>query len=655
MKHDFSPAFRFTAMIAATFAAILAAFVFGPYPMSPEAVLQALLAGPQAGNDAAVVVWRLRLPRIDAALLVGAALSTAGALFQGIFRNPLASPGILGVSSGAGLGAALAIYCGMPLLLVQGAAFGGGLAALSLVAFIAWQVRGHDPVLVLVLAGVCASALFSAGISLVKVLADPTTQLASITFWLLGGLNAIHPGDLVFAGPLSTPAGGEVVLISQSYGNLRFQGDTQGMRIKQMTLGESAYIYIENPNALTNAMKIYFELGWGAFRKIQNNTGAPLVFATTNLSITTGWSCPRVCFYGAPFLFPQGTFVWSPRADDNSMDADFAIRDLVLLKHDGDSRFVKRGAGIFSVTNATIYSDDAQKNYVRVYEGCYFPRTDAAWAPSRQVFIESSNGTVGLNEDYYPMMNASHAHRVLGINTANAWGFTAFGGDRVVCYNNDPSFAVTNRSTGGSNANFTDTTTVAQLDPTKKLSAYYAWPQRFVFGNRSPMADGTILFKNPMEQLLNEDQYTYFESTNRVVAVRLQGKINVGHRDRTWYFDGRSVGGCGAVEADNTNFIGRVNVRNLATLLVNGPLEARSVTVATTSGLGGTNRVGGAEGVTVQTGGTIFGGEYGRGGSLTVDSALTMQANALLRADIPADPAAGIGYVKLVTRIRPGS
>lgn len=199
MKHDFSPAFRFTAMIAATFAIILAAFVFGPYPMSPEAVLQALLAGPQAGNDAAVVVWRLRLPRIGAALLVGAALSAAGALFQGIFRNPLASPGILGVSSGAGLGAALAIYCGMPLLLVQGAAFGGGLAALSLVAFIAWQVRGHDPVLVLVLAGVCASALFSAGISLVKVLADPTTQLASITFWLLGGLNAIHPGDLVFA------------------------------------------------------------------------------------------------------------------------------------------------------------------------------------------------------------------------------------------------------------------------------------------------------------------------------------------------------------------------------------------------------------------------------------------------------------------------
>lgn len=454
-------------------------------------------------------------------------------------------------------------------------------------------------------------------------------------------------GSVVFGGPLSTPAGAEVELVSLSSGNVHFRGDTQGMRIKQLTTGQTAYIYIENANALTNAMKIYFELGWGAFRKIQNNTGAPLVFATTNLSITTGWSCPRVCFYGAPFLFPQGTFVWSPRADDNSMDADFAIRDLVLLKHDGDSRFVKRGAGIFSVTNATIYSDDAQKNYVRVYEGCYFPRTDAAWAPSRQVFIESSNGTVGLNEDYYPMMNASHAHRVLGINTANAWGFTAFGGDRVVCYNNDPSFAVTNRSTGGSNANFTDTTTVAQLDPTKKLSAYYAWPQRFVFGNRSPMADGTILFKNPMEQLLNEDQYTYFESTNRVVAVRLQGKINVGHRDRTWYFDGRSVGGCGAVEADNTNFIGRVNVRNLATLLVNGPLEARSVTVATTSGLGGTNRVGGAEGVTVQTGGTIFGGEYGRGGSLTVDSALTMQANALLRADIPADPAAGIGYVKL--------
>jgi hypothetical protein len=282
-----------------------------------------------------------------------------------------------------------------------------------------------------------------------------------------------------------------------------------------------------------------------------------------------------------------------------------------------------------------------------VYEGCYYPRTDAAWAPSGQVFIESFYGTVGLNEDYYPMMDASHAHRVLGINTANAWGFTAFGGDRVVCYNHDPSFAVTNRSTGGSNANFTDTTTVAQLDPTKKLSAYYAWPQRFVFGNRSPAADGTILFKNPMEQSLSFDPVTYFESANRVVAVRLQGKINVGNRDRTWYFDGRSIGGRGAVEADNSNFIGRVVVQNRATLLVNGPLAARSVTVATGSCLGGTNSVGGAEGVTVQAGGTIFGGEYGRGGCLTVTSALTMEANSILKAEISTNTAAGVGYVKL--------
>ncbi|NLE40732.1 MAG: hypothetical protein GX615_02745, partial [Lentisphaerae bacterium] len=72
-----------------------------------------------------------------------------------------------------------------------------------------------------------------------------------------------------------------------------------------------------------------------------------------------------------------------------------------------------------------------------------------------------------------------------------------------------------------------------------------------------------------------------------------------------------------------------------------------SFTVATGSSLGGTNRVGGAEGVTVQTGGTICGGEYGRGGSLTVDSAFKMEANAMLKAEIPADPAAGVGYVKL--------
>jgi len=182
--------------------AILTAFAVGTYRLAPGEVLAALLGGPAAPGDAATVVWRLRLPRIAAGLLVGAALSAAGAAYQGMFRNPLVSPDILGVAAGSGLGAALAIYLGLPLAGVQVCAFAGGLLAVATVYFVAGRVRRHDPVLVLVLAGVAVGALLSAGISLVKVLADPTVQLPTITFWLLGGLNGVELADLAAAAPL---------------------------------------------------------------------------------------------------------------------------------------------------------------------------------------------------------------------------------------------------------------------------------------------------------------------------------------------------------------------------------------------------------------------------------------------------------------------
>ena len=111
------------------------------------------------------------------------------------------SPDILGVSAGAGLGAVLAIWLGLPLGAVQGFAFVGGLVAVGAVLGLALLVRRHDPVLVLVLAGVAVGALLGAGIALIKTVADPTTQLPSITFWLMGGLNAITASDLLSTAP----------------------------------------------------------------------------------------------------------------------------------------------------------------------------------------------------------------------------------------------------------------------------------------------------------------------------------------------------------------------------------------------------------------------------------------------------------------------
>ena len=144
----------------------------------------------RAEGPASAVFWNIRLPRVLAAALVGAALAGAGAAFQGMFRNPLASPDLLGVSAGASLGAVLGILLGLPVAAVQGLAFAGGLGAVAGVALLARAVRGHaDPALVLVLAGIALGALMGAGVSLLKVLADPYNQLPAITFWLLGTLS----------------------------------------------------------------------------------------------------------------------------------------------------------------------------------------------------------------------------------------------------------------------------------------------------------------------------------------------------------------------------------------------------------------------------------------------------------------------------------
>ncbi len=196
--------------VAALLGAVLAALALGRYPIP----LSVLLYGLGAMDPAmATVLWNVRLPRVLAATLVGAALAGAGAAFQGMFRNPLASPDLLGVSVGASLGAVLGIFFGLPVVGVQAAAFLGGLGAVAAVALLMGAVRrgaGGDPVLLLVLAGIALGALLGAAISLLKVLADPYNQLPAITFWLLGSLSAVTRGDLLAA---AMPAGAGLLLL----------------------------------------------------------------------------------------------------------------------------------------------------------------------------------------------------------------------------------------------------------------------------------------------------------------------------------------------------------------------------------------------------------------------------------------------------------
>jgi len=138
----------------------------------------------------------VRAPRVAGALAVGAALAAAGAAYQSLFKNPLVSPDILGVTAGCALGAGIAILYALPIGAIQALAFVGGLLAVGLVVAVGTWVGGRDPLLTLVLTGVVVGSLFGAGIALVKYVSDPYNQLPAITFWLLGSFTGALPRDL---------------------------------------------------------------------------------------------------------------------------------------------------------------------------------------------------------------------------------------------------------------------------------------------------------------------------------------------------------------------------------------------------------------------------------------------------------------------------
>lgn len=181
---------------------VMAALAIGKYEITLAQafrVMGAKLTGASSGLPPTVetVVWNVRLPRVLCGLAVGAALAVSGAVYQGLFRNPLVSPDILGVSAGASLGAICGIFFSLPVLAIQGLSFVGGLAAVAVVYALGSLARERDPVLLLVLAGIAMGALLGACISLLKVLADPYNQLPAITFWLLGSLASTTRGDLL--------------------------------------------------------------------------------------------------------------------------------------------------------------------------------------------------------------------------------------------------------------------------------------------------------------------------------------------------------------------------------------------------------------------------------------------------------------------------
>ena len=155
---------------------------------------------PQTWTDqAASVIDTIRLPRVLAAVLIGAALSLSGAAYQSVFRNPLVAPDMLGVSSGACVGASLGIIWGLPQTGVQLGAFAGGILAVSAAVLIP-RLIGKNSVVMLVLAGIIVGGLMSSFLGIIKYSADTETELPAITYWQLGALTNVTWDNLISSG-----------------------------------------------------------------------------------------------------------------------------------------------------------------------------------------------------------------------------------------------------------------------------------------------------------------------------------------------------------------------------------------------------------------------------------------------------------------------
>jgi iron complex transport system permease protein len=241
---------------------IVIAAGIGPYRIPPLDILTLILRFGRADRGAVdTVLFNIRLPRVAAAGFVGAALAAAGAAYQSLFRNPLVSPGILGVSTGAGLGAVTGILLGLPVVMIQTLGFAGGLLTVTLVAALARSLRVGGDVLVLVLAGIVVGALAGAAISLVKVLADPYDQLPAITFWLLGSLAGVKANDVATTVPVVVLGLAPLILLRWRIGVLSL-GDDEA-RALGVEVGRLRVIVIAAATLITaSVVAISGVIGW---------------------------------------------------------------------------------------------------------------------------------------------------------------------------------------------------------------------------------------------------------------------------------------------------------------------------------------------------------------------------------------------------------
>lgn len=201
---DHTPLWVKIVLPVALIAIVLISFAVGQYPITPPELLEGIqrhfadAINTKEELSVDKVIFAIRIPRILLVLMTGAALASAGAAFQGMFRNPLVSPDLLGASAGASLGACIGLLIGTSTFITQLLAFCFGLLAVGIAVFMNGMVK-YDRLLGLVLGGILVSTLFQAGTSIVKLCADVNDKLPSITYWLMGSFSGANTADLRMA------------------------------------------------------------------------------------------------------------------------------------------------------------------------------------------------------------------------------------------------------------------------------------------------------------------------------------------------------------------------------------------------------------------------------------------------------------------------
>jgi iron complex transport system permease protein len=262
------PRLKLIILISLPLVLFVLSLCLGRYPVALTDIGQILAAKafPFLGIDHTwppemeMVIINIRLPRALIALIVGAGLSVSGAAYQGMFQNPLVSPDILGVSSAAGFGAALAILISGNPAIIQVSAFIFGISGVIL-TYLMSRIYKTTPILMLVLSGVVVAALFSALTSVTKYVADPYSKLPAITFWLMGSLSTASSKDLFVVVPPVVIGSTGLLLVSWRI-NILAMGDVEARSLGVRTEVLKSIIIICTTVVTASAVCVAGVIGW---------------------------------------------------------------------------------------------------------------------------------------------------------------------------------------------------------------------------------------------------------------------------------------------------------------------------------------------------------------------------------------------------------